>query len=81
MLYEPEGSSTSAHDSRYKCVYLGERGILYMEAVAGDPVQCCVIQHHHTVCALRQTLQGQQGVVWLNYHVTVKKYRGRVNKQ
>lgn len=39
-----EGGSPGA--GAHQLVDLGERGILDVQAVCGDPVQGCVVQHH-----------------------------------
>lgn len=66
----PQGSCASTHDGRHERVDLCKGGVLYVQAVARDAVQRRVVQHHDAVRALCQPLQGQKGVVRLNYDVT-----------
>lgn len=56
-LVIPKRSSASTHNSRDECVDLSEGRVLDVEPVAGDAVERRVVQHHHAVRALRETLQ------------------------
>ena len=41
-----------------------------MQPLYSNAIQSCVVQHHYGVGIERETLEGEQGVVGLDHHVT-----------
>lgn len=41
-----------------------------MEPLDCNAIEGSVVQHHHSISIQSQALQGQQGIVGLNHHVT-----------
>jgi len=55
-----------------------------VQPLSSDPVECCVVKDNHTVGILGKSLQGEDGVVWLNDHIRhfiqVREHRIRLDQ-
>ena len=83
----PERGRRSSHYSRHEWIelemirdkrsvakptHLSNRRIINTQSINGNPIQCSIVQHDHTIGVEHQTLERQQGIVRLNNNITLK---------
>lgn len=65
-----ESGCGCSHDSRDQRVGFTEGWVGHMQPLDCNTIQGGVVQDHHSISIQREALEGQQGVVWLNHHIT-----------
>ena len=65
-----ESGCGGSHDSRHQGVGFTEGWVGHMQPLNCNAIQGGVVQDHHSISIQGQALEGQQGVVRLNYNIT-----------
>ena len=65
-----ESGCGCSHDSRDQGVGFTEGRVGHMQPFNCNTIQSGIIQDLHSISIQGQAFEGQQGVVWLNHHIT-----------